>query len=619
MKETRFIRQNEEKWKAFEELSASRHKDSAQYSKLFIQITDDLSYARTFYPNRSVRIYLNHLAQDIFQRIFSRNRKRKSFVRDFWMEELPAVLYRHRSDLLISLLVLILALLIGLLSFLHDPAFANKILGDSYMAMTAENIAKKDPMAVYKQMPPIQMFVQIVLNNLKVDILTFFSGLLFSIGSILVTFYNGLMLSAFQAYFIKQGLFRESFLAIWLHGTLEISAMVICGAAGIVLGKGLAFPGTYSRTQSFFSAAQRASKIFFSVLPITFTAAIIESFLTRYTETPDSIRLALILSSLCFILGYYVFLPIIKKRNGSLREPEMEKVLPEHFPPFTFYAIKEAPEILLDSFRIFRKYSGLFFGIILRYILLLTICGVLLNKSYLLKNAYDSNWSFSSLEHFIVADPANWFSLLLPLLFTEISLRVTYIFYRETQESRELMPSGFRRFCKERRKAVVLAFLLQLCFYALLSFSGLNTFSLIFLIPFQFLITFPVFFPFQDQKNFFSAFFKSTRNGLFQLLLLNLVLLFMGMLIFLFINLFIFGTLYDAVTLNLSREIVDGRTFFLVFFLLSASTIISSSLIFFSVSQAVFYFSQKEKHTAEGLILKLQSLPNISERNAGTK
>jgi uncharacterized membrane protein SpoIIM required for sporulation len=281
MKETKFIEQNKKKWAEFEDLSRSKHKDSNLYSKLYIQITDDLSYARTFYSNRSVRVYLNNLAQDIFHKIFSRNRKKQSVLKDFWMEDLPSIMYHHRLELLISFLVLIVSIAIGLLTYQNDPAFATKILGDGYVQMTAENIAKKDPMAVYKQSGPIEMFIRIVLNNLMVDIRTFFSGLIFSIGSVLVLLYNGLMLSAFQFYFIKRGLFWDSFLAVWLHGTLEISAMVICGAAGIVLGKGIVFPGTFSRTQAFFSSAQRATKIFFSILPITFAAGIIESFLTQ--------------------------------------------------------------------------------------------------------------------------------------------------------------------------------------------------------------------------------------------------------------------------------------------------------------------------------------------------
>ena len=56
MRETKFIEQNREKWAEFEELLRENNRDPEQLNQLFIQITDDLSYARTFYPNRSVRM-----------------------------------------------------------------------------------------------------------------------------------------------------------------------------------------------------------------------------------------------------------------------------------------------------------------------------------------------------------------------------------------------------------------------------------------------------------------------------------------------------------------------------------------------------------------------------------
>ena len=56
MKETKFIEQNKEKWMEFEDMLRENRHDPEKLNDLFIQITDDLSYARTFYPNRSVRM-----------------------------------------------------------------------------------------------------------------------------------------------------------------------------------------------------------------------------------------------------------------------------------------------------------------------------------------------------------------------------------------------------------------------------------------------------------------------------------------------------------------------------------------------------------------------------------
>ena len=66
MKETNFIDQNKKKWKELEELLQEDRKDPDKLSNLFIQVSDDLSYARTFYPNRFVRLYLNNITQQLF-------------------------------------------------------------------------------------------------------------------------------------------------------------------------------------------------------------------------------------------------------------------------------------------------------------------------------------------------------------------------------------------------------------------------------------------------------------------------------------------------------------------------------------------------------------------------
>jgi len=616
MKETKFIQQNKKKWSEFEDLSKTQHKDSNLYSKLFIQITDDLSYARTFYSNRSVRVYLNNLAQDIFHKVFSRNKKKQSVIKDFWMEDLPSIMYHHRVDLLISFIVTMSAVAIGLFTYKHDPSFAAKILGDDYLAMTAENIAKKDPMAVYKQSGPISMFVYIAKNNLIVDMLTFFSGLILGVGTFLVLIRNGLMLAAFQFYFIKKGLFYESFLAVWLHGTLEISAMVICGAAGIVLGKGLVFPGTYSRTQSFFSSAQRATKIFFAVLPITFTAAIIESFLTRYTKAPDALRLTLILVSLLFIIGYFVYLPWLKKRNGTLRILEAEKVLPENFAPFEFLQIKKISEIILDTFRLFRKYAGFLMSSILWFAVLFTTIGITINKDYLLKDIYYTQFTLYNLNHFFIAKYMNWFMFLIPIMFTIISLQICYIFYKEQSIQKSIDSLSLYEWSIGKWKQISANLMVQIIFYVITSMLELNVYVFLFIIPVQFIFTFAIFYPSKQQSNFIVGSFKILKSGLMSLFAINLGFLLLSFGFFMLVSTVLYQFIYDAITMNLTNEVISSDNVYIGFFLITITFIVALSFIFFCLYQGVFYFSQKEKHTAEGLIEQLEILGNKTKRYA---
>ncbi len=114
-------------------------------------------------------------------------------------------------------------ILIGVVSTAYDPTFPRVILGDSYVNMTLENIRQGDPMAVYKDPNSTLMFYQITTNNIKVSFMAFISGFLAGIGTVYIMFKNGIMLGAFQWFFHNEGILKESFLTIWIHGALEIS------------------------------------------------------------------------------------------------------------------------------------------------------------------------------------------------------------------------------------------------------------------------------------------------------------------------------------------------------------------------------------------------------------
>jgi uncharacterized membrane protein SpoIIM required for sporulation len=358
MKETRFIAQNKEKWHESENLLEDSFKDPEKLSNLFTQVVDDLSYSRTYYPNRSVRVYLNKIAREYFSIIYSHQKEKKNAFKRFWLDELPQIVIYCRKSLIISLFIFVFAAAIGIFSAIKDPQFTGTILGESYVTMTKENIEKGDPMAVYKKGHQVDMFLGITLNNLMVAFRTYVFGIFLSVGTIAILLYNGIMVGCFQFFFIERGLFAESALTIWLHGTLEISSIILAGGAGLTLGSGLIFPGTYSRLQSFQISAIRSLKLMLGISPIFVLAGIIESFLTRYTETPDILRLFFILLSASLIIGYFVVYPWLRSRQG-FDHPLVEVKLPPSIPePIRYDRIKNNAEIIKDVFAFYKKYGN---------------------------------------------------------------------------------------------------------------------------------------------------------------------------------------------------------------------------------------------------------------------
>lgn len=308
MREAQFLKENAEKWKQYE-LDVDKPADPDTYAERFIQLTDDLAYSRTFYPDSNTTRYLNGLAGKFHQKIYKNQKESTSRILDFWRYELPYIFLQYQRTLLYASLFFMVFCFIGAISAKYDAKFLNLILGDNYVNMTRENIAAKDPFGVYKKGSQTSMFFAIGMNNIKVSFLAFVSGISYSVGTVFLLMYNGIMLGSFEYFFFSQGLGMKSVLVVFLHGTLEISAIVIAGCAGLILGNSLLFPKTYSRWDSLLKAGKDGMKIIFGLIPIFITAAFIESFLTRYTEMPLWLSSSVLTLSAFFIIYYFVWYP----------------------------------------------------------------------------------------------------------------------------------------------------------------------------------------------------------------------------------------------------------------------------------------------------------------------
>lgn len=306
MREALFVKQNSEKWQHYDSMQQANPDEVANQ---FIEITNDLAYSKTFYPNSKTTAYLNGLASKLHQSVYKNKKEKSNRFISFWKTELPLIFLQHRKQVFYALTFFLISCAIGALSAKYDDTFVRLIMGDGYVNMTNESIAKGDPFGVYKQDNPFMMFLQIGSNNIFVALYTFVLGIIFSFGSIVSLFRNGIMLGSFQYFFFSKGLGFKSVLVIWIHGTLEISAIVLAGAAGLILGNSLLFPKTYTRMASLQKGAKDGLKIVIGLIPIFIVAAFFESFVTRHTEMPIWLSLFILISSAAFIIWYVFIYP----------------------------------------------------------------------------------------------------------------------------------------------------------------------------------------------------------------------------------------------------------------------------------------------------------------------
>lgn len=315
MREAWFLKKNADKWKQYEaELGVNKNPDLL--AERFVELTDDLAYSKTFYPESNTTKFLNGLAARFHQGIYKNKKEKKSRLFNFWKFELPYLFRQYHPQLLYSFLFLVFFTAIGALSAVYDDSFIRIILGDGYVNMTLENIEKGNPFGVYESMAPFIMFLFIAFNNIKVSFLFYVSGITASLVTVYLILSNGIMLGAFIAFFFTKGLGWQSVLAVFIHGTLEILSFVIAGCAGLILGNSMLFPKTFSRGYAIKKGAKDALKISIGIVPIIIMAAFLESFVTRYYKTmPLALNVFILAGSLLFMIWYFIIYPIQLNRR----------------------------------------------------------------------------------------------------------------------------------------------------------------------------------------------------------------------------------------------------------------------------------------------------------------
>lgn len=607
VKETTFIQQNKKKWARFEKLANSNSNDPDEVAELFTEITEDLSYAKTFYPRRSVRVYLNQLAQGVFTSLYKQRKQPLGSFLKFWTESVPLEMYRARFSLLTAFLFVLVAALIGLVSQEYDPGFLRIIVGDGYVEQTLDRIEDGDPMGVYGTSESGSMFWEITVNNIRVAFIIFACGITFTIFTYFLLLYNGVMLGAFQWFFKANGVLATSFLAIWIHGAFEISAIIIAGAAGITVGSGLVFPKSFTRVQSLVFSAKRGLLIMLSLIPFFIMAGFLESYVTRhYLSIPDPVKLLLILVCFAIMILYYVVYPMAVARKFPERV-ELKEV-PRFIPArkLEWYKIRNVGETFTDTFYLFiekiSRLSRIFFSVILPLTIAL-VAAIYYSDGYRF-NFSDLEWYenlgtlFGTGRDFSILKLLAW-----PFLLTLLICAVHFVLHDKSDET--LIPNYLRSLLRP----LLWVYLFSLGIFAVLIFSnGFILFLAAFLAPFLLMIPSIVLL---EKTNFFSAFGRcfsigngAYGDGLGSFLLFGLI----TVIFFFFLQNPIMGFL--DLLIMVIKEFVITTTDDYNIVLACVSSMVYVTFIFFMFSICFFsyilcYYTSAEKKTAQSLYERL--------------
>jgi len=184
----------------------------------------------------------------------------------------------RKGMLLISFLCLAVPTLLGGYWAWRDPGPASGLVPGRYQAVTQPRTPGESLGLTLDE--ESAMASQIFTNNITVTFVAFAGGLFFGVGTLWVLLQNGVMLGVVGGLAIGSGNGRPFFELVTAHGVLELSCIIVAGAAGLRMGWALIDPGNRTRGEALRTEARAAAEIILGTMPWLVVAGLVEGFLT---------------------------------------------------------------------------------------------------------------------------------------------------------------------------------------------------------------------------------------------------------------------------------------------------------------------------------------------------
>jgi uncharacterized membrane protein SpoIIM required for sporulation len=259
-----------------------------RFHHLYERTAADLARIMTFSSEPETRRYLENLIARAYGEIHETRQKQQRLAPlDWFFHTLPQTFRRNIRAFWLSVAITIVGCALGGGAIMFDPESKPVLMPFSHLQddpsqrVAREEAAKDDRLEGVKT----SFSAQLMTHNTRVSIFTMALGMTWGVGTIIMLFYNGVILGAVAVDYVRAG--QTKFLLAWLlpHGVVEIPAILIAGQAGLMLAKALIGRGTKeSLRQRLRAISADLVTLIFGVGVLLVWAGFIEAFLSQYHE-----------------------------------------------------------------------------------------------------------------------------------------------------------------------------------------------------------------------------------------------------------------------------------------------------------------------------------------------
>ena len=297
MTRERFIRRRRGDWQELENLlrTLTSHpmrkwsgRQVAELSRLYRSVCYDLSLVQSREWGMHLENYLNHLVAQGHTCLYRSPPRSLRGLADFLISGFPALVRRRIVFVYLSLALFAVPLLVSMLYVIWNPGGIDRIISPEESAQLTENFR----MPLYEQVSEehaserSKMAGFYIRNNIGIALRAVAGGMLMGTGTILILISNGIQIGAGTGFVISRGYSANYFEFTASHAPFELTAIVLAGAAGLLLGWGIVYPGKQSRLESLISHGRDAVRMAGGMAFLMFIAALIEGYFSPLPMSP---------------------------------------------------------------------------------------------------------------------------------------------------------------------------------------------------------------------------------------------------------------------------------------------------------------------------------------------
>ncbi|MGA2511471.1 MAG: stage II sporulation protein M [Candidatus Acidiferrales bacterium] len=289
---------------------ALTHAELQELALLYRQTASDLATIREDASSRNLAHYLNQLLGRAHNLIYMGRRSRPSGIIKFYRETFPQIFHDTFAYTFTAFAIFFAMAAAGTMMAIIDPGFQRYFLGAQMM----ETIEKRQMWThSVVSIKPLASSM-IMTNNLAVSFTTFALGITAGIGTVFELMFNGLLIGVVGAACWQAGMSGQLWSFVAPHGVIELPAIFIAGGGGLLLAKGLLFPGTLPRRASIAIEGGRAVRLALGIIPMLIVAGTIEGFISP-SDLPVRLKYSV-------AAGMFALLLLYVKRKAPQKTPQ---------------------------------------------------------------------------------------------------------------------------------------------------------------------------------------------------------------------------------------------------------------------------------------------------------